>query len=195
VVAKSTALSAKNGLLIRNRTAFENSRKITSVVFDKTGTLTIGRFEVSRIISLKADIKEDEILKLASALEKNSEHPIATGILQKAKERLPNIPEAVNFIALTGQGVEAMVDGKKVQVVSPGYLKEKGIQMPEGFSTNDTETVVFVILDDVLDGLLVVAAADVEAKADAAITRAKKRAKGRVQADADAIKNEIDLAA
>ena len=87
VVAKSTALSAKNGLLIKNRTAFENARKITTIVFDKTGTLTVGKFEVSKIVSLQKEISENELLRLASALEQNSEHPIATGIMQKVKER------------------------------------------------------------------------------------------------------------
>ncbi|MEB0248544.1 HAD-IC family P-type ATPase, partial [Mucilaginibacter sp. 5B2] len=69
VVAKSTALSAKHGLLIKNRTAFENARKITTIVFDKTGTLTVGKFEVSKVVSLNKDIKEDELIRLASALE------------------------------------------------------------------------------------------------------------------------------
>ncbi|HKH59218.1 MAG TPA: HAD-IC family P-type ATPase, partial [Flavitalea sp.] len=81
VVANSTALSAKNGLLIKNRTTFENSRKITTLVFDKTGTLTVGKFEVSRILSLKNDITDKELLRLAAALEQQSEHPIATGII------------------------------------------------------------------------------------------------------------------
>lgn len=85
VVAKSTALSAKNGLLIKNRTAFENARKITTIVFDKTGTLTVGKFDVSKIVSLKEGFTENEIIRLAAALEQNSEHPIATGILKKQR--------------------------------------------------------------------------------------------------------------
>src|SRR5437762_317806 len=118
VVAKSTAQSAKNGLLIKNRTAFENSRKITTLVFDKTGTLTVGKFEVSKIVSLQQSICENEILRLASALEQNSEHPIATGILQKVKLQSIQIPNAENFKAITGQGVEARVENKEVKVVS-----------------------------------------------------------------------------
>lgn len=148
VVAKSTVLSAKHGLLIKNRTAFENARKITTVVFDKTGTLTIGKFEVSKIITLQKGIDENEIIRLASALEQNSEHPIATGILQKAKKLSITIPPAENFNALTGKGVEALVDGKKILVVSPGYLKEKKISLPDDFTTNDTETIVFVLIND-----------------------------------------------
>ncbi len=154
VVAKSTALSAKNGLLIKNRTAFENARKITTIVFDKTGTLTVGKFEVSKIVSVKSGIAENEILRLASALEQQSEHPIATGILQKVKELSIAIPSTENFNAITGKGVEATVEGKKVLVVSPGYLKENNITLPEGFSANDTETVVFVIINQELAGYI-----------------------------------------
>ena len=154
VVAKSTALSAKNGLLIKNRTAFENSRKITTIVFDKTGTLTVGKFEVSKIILLQKELNENEIIRLASALEQQSEHPIATGILQKVKDLSITIPATENFKAITGKGVEATVEGKKILVVSPGYLKEKNIAIPEGFAANDTETVVFVIVNDKLAGYI-----------------------------------------
>ncbi|MEO6490637.1 MAG: copper-translocating P-type ATPase [Ferruginibacter sp.] len=154
VVAKSTALSAKHGLLIKNRTAFENSRKITTVVFDKTGTLTVGKFEVSKIISLQKDISENELLRLASALEQKSEHPIATGILQKVKDLSILIPSTENFNAITGKGVEATVEGKKVLVVSPGYLKENHISPPGNFTSNDTETVVFVIINNLLAGYI-----------------------------------------
>ena len=152
VVAKSTSLAAKHGLLIKNRNAFEDSRKITTVVFDKTGTLTMGKFEVSKIISLNKDLKESELIRMAAALEQKSEHPIATGILQKAKDLKIAIPSAENFKAITGQGVEATVDGKKVSVVSPGYLKENKMAVPDGFTADDTETVVFIIIDKILTG-------------------------------------------
>jgi len=154
VVAKSTALSAKNGLLIKNRTAFENSRKITTLVFDKTGTLTVGKFEVSKVVSLQKDLNENEIVRMASALEQNSEHPIATGILQKVKDLSIKIPGTENFNAITGKGVEATVEGRKVMVVSPGYLKENNLSMPKEFSANDTETIVFVLVDNELAGYI-----------------------------------------
>jgi P-type Cu2+ transporter len=154
VVAKSTSLAAKNGLLIKNRTSFENARKITTIVFDKTGTLTIGKFEVSKIVPMKDGIAEEEIIRLASALEQKSEHPIATGILQKAKDLSITIPATDNFNAITGKGVQATVDGKKIKVVSPGYLKENNILAPDNFKTNDTETVVFVIIDNELAGYI-----------------------------------------
>ena len=154
VVAKSTALSAQKGLLIKNRTAFENSRKVTTIVFDKTGTLTVGKFEVSRMVSLADGIEEKEIIRLASALEQNSEHPIATGILQKAKDISVSIPSPQNFNAITGKGVEAVVENKNVKVVSPGYLKEKNIELPNAFRTDAAETIVFVLMNDQLVGYI-----------------------------------------
>jgi Cu2+-exporting ATPase len=154
VVAKSTALSAKNGLLIKSRTAFENSRKVTTIVFDKTGTLTVGKFEASKVVSLQQDISENELLRLASALEQNSEHPIATGIIQKVKEQSIQIPKTENFKAITGQGVEAVVEGKEVKVVSPGYLKEKNISLPTGFNSDVAETIVFISINNELAGYI-----------------------------------------
>ncbi|WP_233496694.1 copper-translocating P-type ATPase [Mucilaginibacter hurinus] len=154
VVAKSTALSAKHGLLIKNRTAFENARKITTIVFDKTGTLTVGKFEVTKVVSLNKTIDENELIRLASALEQKSEHPIATGILQKVKDLKLAIPATENFKAITGKGVEATVEGKKLLVVSPGYLTENKLTLPDGFTANDTETVVFVLIDQKLAGYI-----------------------------------------
>lgn len=154
VIAKSTALSAKHGLLIKNRTAFENARKITTLVFDKTGTLTVGKFEVSNITSLMELLTKNELLKYAAALEQNSEHPIATGILNKAKELSITIPLVGNFNAITGKGIEASLDGKDIKVVSPGYLREKNISLPESFKIEITETVVFVLINDKLAGYI-----------------------------------------
>jgi Cu2+-exporting ATPase len=154
VVAKSTALSAKNGLLIKNRTAFENARKITTLVFDKTGTLTVGKFAVSRIVMLQNDLEENDLVRLASALEQNSEHPIATGIIQKAKELSVSIPAVENFKAITGKGVEATVDGKAVKVVSPGYLKENNILLPENAGSDLAETTVYVLINNRLSGYI-----------------------------------------
>ncbi|QHS55242.1 copper-translocating P-type ATPase [Mucilaginibacter sp. 14171R-50] len=154
VVAKSTSLSAQHGLLIKNRTAFENARKITTIVFDKTGTLTVGKFEVSKVVALNKGINENELIRLASALEQNSEHPIAAGILQKVKDLKITIPGAENFKAITGQGVEASVERKNLSVVSPGYLTEKKIKLPDDFTANDTETVVFVLIENELAGYI-----------------------------------------
>jgi Cu2+-exporting ATPase len=157
VVAKSTALSAKNGLLIKNRTAFENARKITTLVFDKTGTLTMGKFAVSKMVILQKDLTENELISLAAALEQNSEHPIATGILQKAKDLSIGILSVENFKAITGQGVEATIDGKSVKVVSPGYLKKENISGPPNLSANAGETMVFVLVNNLIAGYICLA--------------------------------------
>ena len=117
VVAISSAVSAQNGLLIRKRTAFEESRKITLLLFDKTGTLTKGDFGVTRIESVDEKCTSDEVLRLASALEQSSEHPIAVGIIKKVKENKVTIPKAENFNTITGKGLEPDVDGKRVKVV------------------------------------------------------------------------------
>ena len=153
VVARSTALSAKNGLLIKNRTAFENARKITTLVFDKTGTLTLGKFGVSKISTL-GNYSETELVRLAAGLEQNSEHPIATGIISKARELSIIIPKAENFKALTGQGVEAIIEDKNIKVVSPGYLQENKVALPANFEAGEAETVVFVMEDDQIAGYL-----------------------------------------
>lgn len=154
VVAISTAVSAQNGLLIRNRTAFEESRKITTLLFDKTGTLTTGVFGVARYESINKAIKKEEMFRLAGALEQNSEHPIAVGIINKLKALKADIPKVEKFNAITGKGVEASVEGKQVKVVSPGYLKEKNWQMPEGSVSSEAETVVFVIIDEKVAGYI-----------------------------------------
>jgi len=123
VVAVSTALSAKNGLLIRNRNAFEKARDITTIIFDKTGTLTKGKFGVDEVITMNDNFDKDEILKLAATIEKESEHPIAKGILESADETY----ELKDFNSIKGKGAEGEVNGKNVKVVSPGYLKENDI--------------------------------------------------------------------
>ncbi|MBI1342457.1 MAG: copper-translocating P-type ATPase [Terrimonas sp.] len=157
VVAISTAVSAQNGLLIRNRTAFEESRKISAILFDKTGTLTKGDFGVTRIVSVDQQFSEDELLRLSSALEQSSEHPIAVGIVRKSKEKKVTIPKPENFNAITGKGVEADVENRKVKVVSPGYLKDKNIAVPEDAFSSEAETVVFIIIDENLAGYIALA--------------------------------------
>lgn len=157
VVAISTAVSAQNGLLIRNRTAFEESRKISALLFDKTGTLTKGDFGVTRVESVDKKYESAEVLRLASALEQSSEHPIAVGIIKKVKEDKVTIPNPENFNAITGKGVEANVEGKKVKVVSPGYLRDEKITIPEDAYSDAAETVVFVLIDGGLAGYIALA--------------------------------------
>jgi Cu2+-exporting ATPase len=154
VVAISTSVSARNGLLIRNRTAFENSRKISLLAFDKTGTLTKGSFGVSRYGSFHDNYEDKKILSYAGAAEAKSEHPLAVGITEKTDEEGISLPEAENFNAITGKGIEADVDNKKIKVVSPGYVKEQNIEIPDEAFKNDRETVVFVMIDDELAGFI-----------------------------------------
>jgi Cu2+-exporting ATPase len=130
VVAVSTAKSAQNGLLIRNRTAFENARKITTVVFDKTGTLTKGSFEVTEVTSLSDGYDRDAVLALAAALELRSEHPIGKGIVNRAEKDELDIPGAQDVGAIKGKGVSGTLGGSEAAVVSPGYLAERGIELP-----------------------------------------------------------------
>ena len=156
VVAISTAVSAQHGLLIRNRTAFENSRKITTIVFDKTGTLTKGEFGVTRIESF-GTISKNELLQYAASLEQSSEHPIAIGVIQKAKEEKLEIFKTENFNAITGKGVEASANGKNVKIVSPGYLKEKQIGIPTNSISSEAETIVFVLIEEQLIGFIALA--------------------------------------
>src|SRR5205809_3092448 len=126
VVAVSTALSARNGLLIRDRSAFERARDLDAVVFDKTGTLTEGRFGVTDIVPL-AGRTEQDVLRFAGALESRSEHPIAAGVVRAAAERGVSFPAPEDFAAIPGKGAQGTVDGVAVKVVSPGYLRDQGL--------------------------------------------------------------------
>ncbi|MBN8836207.1 MAG: cadmium-translocating P-type ATPase [Sphingobacteriia bacterium] len=157
VVAKSTALSAKHGLLIKNRTAFENARKITTLVFDKTGTLTVGKFQVVRYVTHSDKYTPYQILQYAAALEQNSGHPIASGILDKAKELGMTLPTVVGFEAITGKGVIGIIDRKDVMVVSPGYLQEKFTFLTKDDTVKAEETLVFVLIDDDIAGSIALA--------------------------------------
>lgn len=157
VVAISTSVSAQNGLLIRNRTAFENSRKITAMIFDKTGTLTEGIFGVSRVEVVADGFDENEVVRLAAAVEQHSEHPIAGGIVREAESRKLEIAGVDGFKSLTGAGVQAEFEGKSIKVVSPGYLRKADLDLPENALTDKAETVVFVLVDEVVAGYIALA--------------------------------------
>ncbi len=147
VVAVSTLLSAKNGLIIRNRAAFEGARRMDAIIFDKTGTLTRGEFGVTDTISFTDSYSRQEILKLAASVEIHSEHPIAKGIAGAAKQTY----KAKNFKSITGKGVQAEVSKKLVKVVSGGYLKDKNMAPKDADQTasfaSQGKTVVYVIID------------------------------------------------
>ena len=125
VTAVSTSIGAKNGLLIRNRAAFENARNLNTVVFDKTGTLTEG---VVRVTDIHADgMTEDELLAYAGSVEANSEHLLAIGILREAQSRGIKLKKVQDFVPLPGKGLQATLEGKQVMVMSPGYLDENRV--------------------------------------------------------------------
>jgi Cu2+-exporting ATPase len=150
VVAVSTAISARNGLLIRNRVAFEHARNLQAIVFDKTGTLTEGQFGVTDILALDSKVSEKDLLSMAASVESRSEHFIAKGILTAAKQRGVSFREPANFKSIPGKGAEASVEGRMVGVFSPGYLTENQIALPDN-RVNELhaqgKTVVFVLSD------------------------------------------------
>lgn len=151
VAAISTSVSAKNGLLIRNRTAFENSRNVTTIIFDKTGTLTKGSHEVNRIMSLVSGDEESDLLRKAAAIEQHSEHHIATGLLNAADQRCLKIPEVQDFEAEAGVGVSGKLDGHSYEVGGPAVLKRNDLDTPKGVE-DETETVVYVVEDGEMIG-------------------------------------------
>ncbi|MEN1968015.1 heavy metal translocating P-type ATPase [Lentibacillus sp. N15] len=159
VVAVSTSISAKHGLLIRNRTNFEGARNLNAVVFDKTGTLTKGEFGVTNIVPNEG-YQEEEVLNWAASLEQNSEHPLATGIVKSAKEREAKLKKISDFESITGKGIQGTIDGKKVNVVSPGYVNDNNLsydQQQFDKMSEEGKTVVFVLLDDELVGMIALA--------------------------------------
>ncbi|BCV22070.1 heavy metal translocating P-type ATPase [Moorella sp. Hama-1] len=150
VVAVSTSLLARNGLLVRDRTAFETARQIQAVVFDKTGTLTEGRFGVTDIVPLQEGLSANDILQMAAAVESRSEHPIARSIVEEALTRQLAIPAAEDFQALPGRGALARRQGSRLAVVGPGYLKEKAIVVDHpSLAALETQgkTVIYVLRD------------------------------------------------
>ncbi|RLE69558.1 MAG: heavy metal translocating P-type ATPase [Thermoprotei archaeon] len=159
VVSVSTSLSANNGILIRNRDAFEKARTIQTIVFDKTGTLTKGKFTVTDIIRLD-EMDEMEILSYAASLENNSQHPIAEGIVKKAKEKNIKLYEVEDFKIIPGKGVHGRISGKEVYIVSPVFLKEKNLWRNDGRINRvmgQGKTLAFLIIDNKLVGCIALA--------------------------------------
>ncbi|WP_421830399.1 copper-translocating P-type ATPase [Larkinella sp.] len=156
VIAISTTLSATHGLLIRNRTAFENARNLTTIIFDKTGTLTKGSHEVQAIIVQDKQFSDDQILQFAAAIQQNSEHHIAHGVIRKLKEKKLDLWPSTNFTYLPGVGVTGIVNEKKVMAVGPTYFKQENLPVPTIPDQVDqaTDTVNFILVDGKLAGLI-----------------------------------------
>lgn len=198
VVAISTAVSAKNGLLIRNRTAFENARKLTAIIFDKTGTLTKGEFGVTRFKSTLDNYSDNELLQIAASIENSSEHPIAAGIVRKAKANDLALQEPENFQNITGKGIKANLKGQEIKIISPGMLNEQGIDTPSDAFKTDDETVVFVLIDNSLAGYIALAD-EIRPESLSAINTLKERglkvymATGDNQQVAKAVSQQLSL--
>jgi Cu2+-exporting ATPase len=130
VIAISTTLAARNGLLVRDRRGLEDARLINTVVFDKTGTLTRGEFGVVSVATAD-ELSPDDALRLAASVERDSEHTIAQGIVRSAEERKLLIPRARSFEAIPGKGVKASVDGRELLMGGPALLQTFGLTVPE----------------------------------------------------------------
>ena len=156
VVAVSTSIAAANGLLIRDRTAFEEARRTQAIVFDKTGTLTKGEFGITDVLVLDKAMKEDELVAYAASIEQYSEHPIAKGIVKNAKDKW----DVEDFRAIPGKGAEGTVKGKNVKAVSPGYLRERKLEASDPRISElgrQGKTVIFVLIGDELKGAIALA--------------------------------------
>lgn len=162
VVAITTSMGAKNGILVRDRLALEKARKINTVIFDKTGTLTKGEFGVVGIEAAQGK-QENDVLALAAAIEGDSEHTIARGIRNKARQEHLSLPEITNFEAIKGRGVKAISNGKEVYIGGPRLLELLGISLKDkldGFeriASQKGQSVVHVIQDNQVLGSLALA--------------------------------------
>jgi Cu2+-exporting ATPase len=157
VVSVSTTRAAGHGLLIRDRTAFENARKIDTVVFDKTGTLTEGTFAVREIVAHVDGWTEQEVLALAASLEASSQHPIAGGIRRRAEDDGVETRPVDDFDTRKGLGVVGRVDGAAVAVGGPAYLEHEDLERPGGTDEEPGETRVFVVRDGEVVGSIALA--------------------------------------
>lgn len=159
VNAESTSLAAESGLFIQNRIAFEDAHKIDKIVFDKTGTLTQGEFGVDEITVMDDKFNETSLLQIVYAIESQSEHPIARGIVKEAESRKLEKLQVADYHNLTGKGLEGTVNGKNIQILSPKATRQAGYTFDEEAfkaSASKGRTVVFVIYDQVLVGAIAV---------------------------------------
>jgi P-type Cu2+ transporter len=159
VIAISTGLAARSGILVKDRLALERMRTVDAVLFDKTGTLTKGEPQVSGVAAVDGD--EDGLLGLAASVEADSEHPLARAIVAAARTRAAgNLPAASNFRSMTGRGVQARVDGATVTVGGPALLRALKVTDPEvlaeqlGAWKRRGATVLYVVRDDKVMGAL-----------------------------------------
>ncbi|WP_438770788.1 copper/silver-translocating P-type ATPase CopB [Enterococcus sp. AZ095b] len=157
VVARSTSIAAKNGLLLKSRRALEQANELDVIMLDKTGTLTEGKFTVTGIESLDDDYPQEELLKYLGALEANANHPLAIGIMRYLKEQNISPYQAENQKNLSGVGLTGTVADKNVKVVNEKEIKRLGLEIAKERLTPYEEqgnTVSFLLIDDRLVGLV-----------------------------------------
>ncbi|MGV2827877.1 heavy metal translocating P-type ATPase [Myxosarcina sp. GI1(2024)] len=162
VIANSTALAAKNGILVRNRDALERAKDIKTMAFDKTGTLTEGHFGVQKIYVEGMD--EDEALAIAAALETSSEHPLGKAIVEAAEFEELELPQMIDFETVTGRGVKGRVNGRTYQVGRPEWIEEQQLYLPnslqKGLNIADERGESAVVLLDESQAVAVISLAD-----------------------------------
>ncbi len=203
VVAISTTIGAKNGLLVRDRRGLENARNVDTVIFDKTGTLTLGEFRVVEM-AVADGWSDEEALRIAAGVESESEHPIARGIVRTAENRQIVVPAADGFRAVTGKGVAATVEGSEYHIGGPALLAAEGAQVPESLrqsaeaAANRGQAAIFLLRDGVAKAVFAVADAIREESRDAiralhAHGIEVAMLTGDAQAVADAVAEELGI--
>jgi Cu2+-exporting ATPase len=205
VVAISTTLGARAGLLVRDRRGLEEARNLDTVIFDKTGTLTLGEFRVVELVVADGP-SPDDALRIAAAVEAESEHPIARGIVKTAAERQISIPAVSRFRALPGKGVAGTVDGVEYHLGGPALLREENASVPRALehaadaAARHAQSTIYVLRDGA--ALAVFAVADairpesreaIEALHQRGIEVAMLTGDARAVADAVAADLGIDL--
>ena len=203
VVAISTTMGARNGLLVRDRRGLEEARNLNTVIFDKTGTLTLGEFRVVDM-AVADGTSGDEALRIAAGVESESEHPIARGIVKTAVDRKLDVPAADGFRALPGKGVAASVDGAEYHLGGPALLEDEHAQVPDALRTasdaaaNRGQAAIFLLRDG--KALAVFAVADgIREESRDAIRALHERGievamlTGDAQAVADAVAKELGI--
>ncbi|WP_241161900.1 MULTISPECIES: copper/silver-translocating P-type ATPase CopB [unclassified Enterococcus] len=157
VVARSTSIAAKNGLLLKNRNALEQANDLDVIMLDKTGTLTEGRFTVTGVEVLDDRFSKNEILQYVGALESNANHPLAIGIMNYLKEEKITPYQAENMKNLSGVGLEATVKGKDVKIVNEKEVKRRGLTVDQNLLVPYQEqgnTISFLIVDDQITAVI-----------------------------------------
>jgi Cu2+-exporting ATPase len=160
VTTISTSLGARNGMLIRNAQATETARRLDTVIFDKTGTLTKGEFGVTDVVLL-GDWDEETLLRRVAAVEINSEHTIAQGIVRAAQEREMSLPQATDFEAVPGKGAKATVEGRHLLFGNRALIEQVSAAVPSdprlAALGRQGKTVVYAAADDLLVGAVALA--------------------------------------